>query len=187
PDKPLASKVLMHYKLTNDEKHKMGLWPLQPGKVRIFIQDARGGEAFLGEDWAQLTPLDDHMKLYLGEARDIVCTRIIESNERHPVRGNLVNQEVVVKYEIENFKDQPVSLDVQENLPHVRREIPGYAERGRDAQWEILPETNLEGGPDQEKTTVEDVLFHVSLPARAKDGKAEKLVRKLHVKFRNEW
>ena len=46
PAKPLASKILMHYRLTNDEKHKMGEFPLQPGKVRIFIEDGRGGEAF---------------------------------------------------------------------------------------------------------------------------------------------
>jgi hypothetical protein len=97
PEKPLASKVLMHYRLTNDEKHKLGKFPLQPGKVRIFIEDGHGGEAFLGEDLAALTPLDDTMKLYLGESRDIVCTRIIESNQRHAVRGNLCNQEIVIK------------------------------------------------------------------------------------------
>jgi len=94
PSKPLASKVLMHYKLVNDKKHNMGEFPLQPGKVRIFIQDGRGGEAFLGEDWAKLTPLDDKMKLYLGEARDVVCTRIVKDNKRHPVRGNLFHQEI---------------------------------------------------------------------------------------------
>ena len=127
------------------------------------------------------------MKLYLGVAQDVVVVRTIDKVDRQRIAGNLYDYVVVVKYEIENFKDQPVTLDVQENLPFVRREIPGYAERGRDAQWEILPETSLEGGPDKEKTTVDDVLFHVPLPARAKDGKAEKLVRKLHVKFRNEW
>ena len=69
--------IRSYYGLTNDEKHKMGEFPLQPGKVRIFIDDGHGGEAFLGEDWAALTPLDDTMKLYLGESKDVVCTRII--------------------------------------------------------------------------------------------------------------
>ena len=185
-------RVPMHYVLKNDKANGLGAGPLPYGKVRLFIEpkdpkDLAMSTTFLGEDWGKFTPLDDEMKLYLGVAQDVVVVRTIDKVDRHRVAGDLYDYTVVVKYEIENFKDQPVSLDVQENLPHVRREIPGYAERGRDAQWEILPETNLEGGPDQEKTTVEDVLFHVPLPARAKDGKAEKLVRKLHVKFRNEW
>ena len=87
----------MHYKLTNEEKHNMGLFPLQPGKVRIFIQDGRGGEAFLGEDRGRLTLLDDHMKLYLGEVRDVVCKRIVKDNKRHRVRGNLFHQEIWIK------------------------------------------------------------------------------------------
>ncbi|MFP6657274.1 MAG: hypothetical protein VB853_03770, partial [Pirellulales bacterium] len=88
PDKPFASPILMHYELTNDEKNKLGAFPLQPGKVRIFIDDGRGGQAFLGEDVTGLTPLDDKMRLYLGQSRDIVCSRTIEKNKRHVVRGN---------------------------------------------------------------------------------------------------
>ena len=37
------------------------------------------------------------------------------------------------------------------------------------------------------KSTSEKVLFHTDLPARAKDGSAEKVVKKLHVVFKNEW
>ena len=51
----------------------------------------------------------------------------------------------------------------------------------------LLPATDLEGGPDKDKTTFDEVLFHVPLPARDKSGKAEKLVRRLHLRFRNEW
>ncbi|MHC4392685.1 MAG: hypothetical protein ACYS22_15415 [Planctomycetota bacterium] len=80
PDKPLASRILTHYVLTNDEDHGLGAFPLQPGKVRVFIQDSQGGEAFLGEDMTGLTRLDDDMRIFLGESRDIVCTRTIERN-----------------------------------------------------------------------------------------------------------
>jgi len=186
PDKPLASKVLMHYKLTNDEKHKMGLWPLQPGKVRIFIQDARGGEAFLGEDWAQLTPLDDHMKLYLGEARDIVCTRIIESNERHPVRGNLVNQEVVVKYEIENFKDKPATLRIVEQLNRLGQEYFGNTHG--DVEWTRGAKTSPELTFEYEFGGASPILL-VNLPARPadKDQKVQKVVVRFHVFLKNLW
>ena len=95
------------------------------------------------------------------------------------------NHEVVLKYEIENFKDQPVTLDVVENLRHVRSEIRG--DNGRDVEWELGKDTNFDGGPDKEKSTFEQLVFHVSLPARDKDGKAEKVVKKLDVTFKNEW
>jgi hypothetical protein len=185
-------RVPMHYVLKNSKESNLGTGPLPYGKVRIFIEprdpkDAALSSTFLGEDWGAFTPLDDEMKLYLGVAQDIVVKRTIDKSERQRVAGNLFNHEVVVKYEIENFKDRPVVLDIQENLRHVRSEIPNIGNQGRDVEWELLPATDLEGGADKEKTTFEEVLFHIPLPARDMSGKAEKLVRRLHVRFRNEW
>ena len=186
PDKPKASRILMHYKLTNDEKHKMGLFPLQPGKVRIFIEDGRGGEAFLGEDWAQLTPLDDTMKLYLGEARDIVCTRTLDSNQRHNVRGNLYNQEIVLKYEIENFKDKPATLRIIEQLNGLAKEY--FGDPHGDVEREIGPQTSKEIDFDHEFGGATPTLL-VDLPARPadKDAKVEKVIVHFHVTLKNLW
>ena len=113
-------RVPMHYVLKNDAAHKLGQAALPYGKVRIFIEgageNAQASTAFLGEDWGKFTPKDDEMRLYLGVAQDIVVKRTIEKNELKRVTGNLFNYDVVVKYEIENFKKQPVTLDVVENL-----------------------------------------------------------------------
>jgi len=186
PAKPLASKVLMHYKLTNDEKHGLGEFPLQPGKVRIFIQDGRGGEAFLGEDWAALTPLDGKMRLYLGEARDVVCTRTIEKNQRHPVRGNLFHQELILKYEIENFKDKPCTLDIVEQLNRLARQY-GANPHG-DVEWEIEAQTSKEIKFTYEFGTAAPV-GHVKLPARPKekDKKVQKKIVRFHLTIKNLW
>ena len=146
----------------------MGKFPLQPGKVRIFIQDGRGGEAFLGEDWAALTPLDGKMKLYLGEARDVVCTRIIKDNKRHPVRGNLRNQEIWIKYEVENFKDKPVTLDIVEQINRLAREYGG--DPHGDAEWEKHKDTSKEIAFDYDLGGATPKLS-VKLPARPKDKK----------------
>src|SRR5690606_38421228 len=106
-------RVPMHYVIVNDKEHQLAEAPLPYGKVRIFIEG--GGEnpgantAFLGEDWGKFTPRDDEMRLYLGVAQDIVVKRTIEKNEVKRITGNLYNQEVIVKYEIENFKKQPVT------------------------------------------------------------------------------
>jgi hypothetical protein len=186
PAKPLASKILMHYKLINDEKHGMGKFPLQPGKVRIFIQDGRGGEAFLGEDWAKLTPLDGKMRLYLGESRDIVCTRIIQDNKRHPVRGNLFHQELWIKYEVENFKDKPVTLDIIEQMNRVAPEY-GASPHG-DAEWVYGRQTSKAIEFSYEFGGATPVL-HVKLPARPKD-KAEKVKKQtflFHFTIKNLW
>ena len=187
PDKPLCSRVLMHYKLTNDEKHNMGLFPLQPGKARIFIQDGRGGEAFLGEDWARLTPLDDHMKLYLGEARDVVCRRIIKDNKRHSVRGNLFNQEIWIKYEVENFKDKPCTLRIVEQMNRLARQYG--ADPHGDAEWELGAQTSR----GVTLTTTEfggaTPVLKVELPARPKD-KDEKVKKQsfiFHFTIKNVW
>jgi hypothetical protein len=179
-------RVPMHYVLKNDKANQLGAHPLPYGKVRIFIDSGgESGTAFLGEDWGRFTPIDDEMKLYLGVAQDIVVKRTIEKNERKHVSGNLFHQEVILKYEIENFKDQAVTLDVVENLRHVRNEVRG--DSGRDVEWEILKETTFAGGLDKEKSTYEVVTFHAPLPARAKDGKAEKITHKLHLLIKNEW
>jgi hypothetical protein len=185
-EKPLASKILMHYKLKNDEKNNLGLYPLQPGKVRIFIDDGKGGEAFLGEDWAQLTPLDGEMKLYLGESQDIVCTRIIEKNDRQKIRGNLFNQEMIIKYEIENFKDKPAQIDIVEQLIRVAQEY-GATPRG-EVEWEKGKETSPQIAITMEKGGSLPMLS-VKLPPRPKekDKPVEKTIVKFHFTLKNLW
>ncbi len=178
-------RVPMHYVLKNTKEKQMGLAALQFGKVRIFQEDAHGTTAFTGEDWGKFTPIDDEMKLYLGVAQDIVVKRTVAKNERVKVAGNLFNIDVIVEYEIENFKDKPVTLDVVEQLNMLRAEL-GYGQQ-RDVQWELGPQTTFEGGTDPEKTTVDKVLLHAKLPARDAAGKAEKIKQKLHVIFKNEW
>ena len=182
-------RVPMHYVVKNDKANNLGGAPLPFGKVRMFIEpkDAKADATttFLGEDWGKFTPIDDEMKLYLGVAQDIVVKRTIEKSERKKLAGNLYDQEVIIKYEIENFKDQPVTLDVAENLPFIRGEIIGNT--GREVQWELGKETNFDGPPDKERSTSDLVVLGVKLAPRDKEGKAEKVVKKLHVIIKNEW
>lgn len=186
PDKPFASAILMHYELTNDEKNNLGAFPLQPGKVRIFIEDGRGGQAFLGEDVSRLTPLDDKMELYLGQSRDIVCSRIIEKNQRHAVRGNLHHQEMIIKYEIENFRDKPATLDIIEQLNRDAVEYAGNPHG--DVEWEMGEQTSRELKFSYELGNATPVL-HVKLAPRPKDPdeEVEKIVVRFHFTLKNVW
>jgi hypothetical protein len=182
-------RVPMHYVIKNDAARNLGKAPLPYGKVRIFIEgageNAQSSTAFLGEDWGKFTPKDDEMRLYLGVAQDIVVKRTIEKNETQHVTGNLYNHDVIIKYEIENFKKQPVTLDVAENLRHIRGEVRG--ETNRDVDWQLHDDTTFEGGPDRERSNSDQLVFHAKLPVADANGKAEKITHKLHLTLKNEW
>ncbi len=186
PNEPEQRYVEMRYVLTNDEKHNLGVFPLQFGKVRMFQKDGRGGEAFIGEDWGKFTPIDDEMKLYLGLARDIVVKRKVAKNVRSGVHGNLYHQELILQYTLENFKTSAVTLDIVEDMNRLRDEFCGA--KGRDAEWEIdrrdttLPEAQIE------RKDSKTVVFHVPLEAAPKgEGKVQPVVVTVHIFIRNEW
>ncbi|HEX5136191.1 MAG TPA: hypothetical protein VFY93_04405 [Planctomycetota bacterium] len=184
PEKPFASKVLMHYALRNDEKNGLGRFPLPPGKARVFLDDGRGGEAFLGEDWVGLTPLDREARIFLGEARDVVCMRTIERNERRPVEGNLFHQEVTLRYEIENFRDKPATLDIVEQLNRLAADY-GTRPPG-DVEWELLDGTTDGIALSTDRGSALPVLS-VDLAPRPKEGAVEKRVVILHILLKNLW
>jgi len=183
-DKPFASKVLMHYVLDNVQGGALGRYPLPGGKVRIFMEDGRGGQAFLGEDVTGAVPLDSEMKLYLGEARDIVCVRKVEMNERHNVRGNLYDQEMIIAYEIENFKDQEVTLRIVEQMNRIGSEYFGNTHG--EVEWEKGKKTSgrIKLVTDEGFTTP---VLEVGLPAADKNGAADKVEVKFHFTLKNMW
>ena len=135
-------------------------------------------------DWAPFTPCDDDMSLYLGVAKDIVVKRTIDKRNEKRVMGRLHDYHIVVKYEIENFKDTPVTLDIAESMTALRRET--LRETGRQVEW-VLGERGTLNKPDREKSTADRPLFHVELPPRGADQKAVKQVHTLHVVIKNEW
>ncbi|MEX2672615.1 MAG: hypothetical protein WD294_10945 [Phycisphaeraceae bacterium] len=176
-------RIPMHYVLTNDADNNLGRSPLPYGKARIFQKDGGGSTAFLGEDWGQFTPVDDEMKLYLGVARDVVVRRRILSRETDRVAGNLAHYDVVVQYEIENFRDQPTQLNVIEQINHVRNEanIPS----NWAPEWVVGQQTTFANNPDEDLTNHEEVGFVVDLPPREGD-EAETITHTLHLQYRNE-
>ncbi len=186
PDEPEQRYVEMRYVLTNDEANRLGRFPLQFGKARIFQKDGHGGEAFLGEDWGRFTPVGDRMKLYLGLARDVVVKRKITRNKRHGVRGNLYNQELIVHYTIENFKNTAVVLDIREDMNKLRDHFCGR--KGHDAQWTITPERTTLPAAQIERKDSRTAMLHIPLEAAPKgEGKVKVVTVTVHVLLRNEW
>lgn len=178
-------QVAMHYVVTNDAKSGLGEVTLPHGKVRIFQDDGRGGNAFLGEDWGKRTVPGDDMRLFLGLSRDISIKRTVHRNTRKKVEGNLFDQHVVLRYEFENFKNAPVTVHLHEHLLDVRRQF-ARAKGSRAPQWQIGADTTFPAAPDARATTMHKVALQAPLPA-ATDGKAKPVVLLLHLVFKNEW
>lgn len=174
--------VPMHYVIKN-ASGALGKEPLPAGKARIFQDDGKGSTAFLGEDRGGFTLPGDDLALYLGLARDITVRRTVDRNERQRIAGNLYRYDVTLKYEIENFKDTPVTLDLVENPRQIRNQIHG--DSGRDPEWKLGDGTLR--APDPEKSDADTLLFHVDLPARTASGQAQKQIHTLRLTLNNEW
>lgn len=178
--------VLMHYQIYNDKQHNLGKNSLDAGKFRIYQQDKEGSSVFVGEDWGKHTAKDDEQKLFIGQARDIVVKRIIERKKRHRVNGNLYNIDALVKYEIQNFKDKPVTLTVEESIPYLRNEV--FSSRhSSQIEWQLGKDTSFKGEPLKKLTSSQKIAYQVTLPARSGSEKVSKLVKKLNINFKNEW
>lgn len=95
--------------LDNTEANRMGM-PLPAGKVRVYKADRRGNLQFLGEDRIGHTPRGETLRLYVGDAFDVVGTRREISNRRINDR----TREITIEVEVRNRKEVPASVDVVE-------------------------------------------------------------------------
>jgi len=125
--------IPLSYVITNSKPAKLGTHTLLPGKARIFLktkeqppaegQPAGEGVAFTGEDWAQLTPVDRELKLYIGQSRDVKVVQRKTKDDKTNLRRNNANTVVlydtdeIFKIEIENFKKTAVDLVIVEHIP----------------------------------------------------------------------
>jgi hypothetical protein len=117
-------KVGVFVTFKNDEKSGLGL-PLPKGKVRVYERDEDGKEQFIGEDEVDHTPKDEEVRLYLGNAFDIVGQRV--QKDFHSYAGGRVVEETI-EVTVRNHKAEPVEVQV-------------YEHPWRWSQWEILSAT----------------------------------------------
>ncbi len=67
-------KLNIVVEMRNSKENNMGM-PLPKGKVRLYKADDRGNLQFLGEDLIDHTPKDELVRLYIGDAFDVVGER----------------------------------------------------------------------------------------------------------------
>ena len=93
----------------NTDANRMGM-PLPAGTVRVYKADARGALQFLGEDRIGHTPRGETLRLYVGDAFDVVGTRTEVSARQISNRERETTVEIVVR----NRKETAADVDVIE-------------------------------------------------------------------------
>jgi len=113
-------KVAVTLEFSNSRKEGLGI-PLPEGKVRVYKADRDGSLEFVGEDRIDHTPKDEKVRLFVGNAFDIVGER--SQKERKELTPKLIEETYEVK--LRNHKEEKVEVVVVERF---------Y--RSRD--WEII-------------------------------------------------
>jgi len=92
----------------------------------------------------------------------------------------------VIKYEIENFRDKPATIDIVEQLNRVAAEYGG--DPHGDVEWEMGDDTSNEIRFTYENGNATPQL-HVDLAPRpkAEDEKVEKKIVRFHFTLKNLW
>ncbi|HXW55069.1 MAG TPA: DUF4139 domain-containing protein [Candidatus Cybelea sp.] len=106
---PIPEPVKVFYRFRNDAGSGLGM-PLPAGVVRVYQADSKGGTQFVGEDHISHTPKDEPVRIYVGNAFDVVSERKQTDYQR------ISNDVFEMEYQItlRNHKDTNVSVEVRE-------------------------------------------------------------------------
>jgi hypothetical protein len=107
----VAQPVKVFYRFKNDKAHSLGM-PLPAGTVRVYQADSKGGTQFVGEDNIEHTPKDENVRIYTGEAFDVVCER--RELDYKKIASN--QYEMQLQISLRNHKDTPVTVEVREPI-----------------------------------------------------------------------
>jgi hypothetical protein len=106
------TKVWAMLEFRNSEKSQLGM-PLPKGKVKVYRRDVDGRNEFVGEDSIDHTPQDETVRLYTGNAFDIVGERR-QTNFRVDNNAHWADESFEIK--VRNHKKEPVEVRVVEHM-----------------------------------------------------------------------
>lgn len=106
----LKEKIRVELEFVNSKNNNLGM-PLPKGKVKVYKKDTDGSLQFIGEDAIDHTPKDEKLRLYVGDAFDIVGERT-RKDFKTEYRTAYETFEIVLR----NHKDEDVEVKVDEKL-----------------------------------------------------------------------
>ncbi len=113
------NNVKVDYVFANKKEGGLGAGMLPGAKVRVF-QLANGSEAFMGEDFAQPTPLNEELALHLGDSKDLTVRRAVLKTRQDVVQRDHKNRPALwheardMRFEIENFTGDTKTIEIIE-------------------------------------------------------------------------
>jgi hypothetical protein len=135
------TKVAVAREFKNSEANHLGI-PLPKGRVRFYRQDEDGQLEFTGENIIDHTPKDELIRIYTGNAFDLVGERKRTNWKSNPSDG-WADESFEIK--VRNHKKEPVEIRMIEHL---------Y----RGTNWEIRQHSNT-----FLKTNAQAVEFNIPL------------------------
>lgn len=133
-------KVNIVLEVKNSKENNMGM-PLPKGKIRVYKLDDTGSQQFIGEDMIDHTPKDEKIRLYIGDAFDVVGD--YKRTDYKKIASNVIEESFEVS--IRNHKDAAVSVKV---VDHVW------------SDWEVIRKSH-----EYEKKDAHTIQFPVNVPA----------------------
>jgi len=133
--------VAIYREFKNSEANGLGI-ALPAGRTRFYRMDGDGQLEFTGENSIDHTPKNETIRVYLGNAFDLVGERTRTNFYRHPSRDLLRES---FEIEIRNRSEEPVTVQVVENL---------Y----RSSNWEIQ-----EANHDFQKSDAQTIEFPLTV------------------------
>ncbi|MEW6075896.1 MAG: DUF4139 domain-containing protein [Candidatus Omnitrophota bacterium] len=135
-------KIKVKIELNNSKQNKLGM-PLPKGKVKVYKEDADGSLQFIGEDKIDHTPKDEIVRLYLGDAFDVVGERKkMNYREDHAARWAEESFEISLR----NHKETDIEVNVIEHM-------------WRYTNWKIVSKTH-----EFTKKDAQTIEFKVPVP-----------------------
>jgi hypothetical protein len=143
---PKQQKVKVRIELVNSKQNNLGM-PLPKGKIKVYKQDTDGSMQFIGEDRIDHTPKDEKIRLYLGDAFDVVAER-----KKINYRQGEHWAEETFEISLRNHKESDIEVNVVERM-------------WRYANWKITAKSH-----EFNKKDAQTVEFNVPV---AKDGETK--------------
>jgi hypothetical protein len=103
--------VRITLEFVNSEAAGLGI-PLPKGKVRVYKEDIDKALEFVGEDAIEHTPKDEKVRIYVGNAFDLVGERATESVRQ--ITRTL--REETTRIKLRNHKEEAVEITVVEHI-----------------------------------------------------------------------
>lgn len=137
------AKVNVMLEFTNGEEHGLGV-PLPKGTLRVYQRDVDGSTLLIGEDAIDHTPRNEQVRLYVGDAFDIVGERVQTDFQ---VEYDEDWMEETYEITLRNHKEEDVEVRVVEHM-------------FRWTEWKIMEESH-----EHIKTDAQTIEFHVPVEA----------------------